>query len=477
MDATAIQRSAAGPSRAEASATAGPAGEQAGEQAGERSDGQPIAGLAGGWRRLHPLSPLVRAGRHLVVVATLLLSGAVTHQQDSGGQGRYWDLAVVAVVVIIGVISWLVTRWQVDNGTLRIETGLLRRSSQRYPLSQIQAIDLVESGLARMLGLAELHLRMAASGGSTGRLACLRKADAEILRARLLALAHGVAEDSPPPPEQLLVALSTRRLITSILLSGQGVVTIGATVVFAAVATAIPAAVGALGGAVGLLIGMLTAAWRRFNGGFELTVSVAADGLHLRSGAIQTATETIPFGRVQAVQLVEPLLWRPLRWCRLEVEVAGRRVRNENRPEGRQLRAVLPVGDHGQAAFLLSQLIPTAPTADRRAPARARWKAPLRYRYLAWGDSKTCIVTTNGRVRRVTRWVPLEKVQSIRRVQGPLQRMFGLATIHLDTAGRRIQAELTDRDVEEADHQLAVIPGRCRAARHTSRLPQPFHGQ
>ncbi|WP_322767365.1 PH domain-containing protein [Frankia sp. Cr1] len=436
------------------------------------ADEPAVAALTGGWRRLHPLSPLVRAGRHLVAVAAVVLSGAVTRQQDASGQGAYWDLAVIAVVVVIGVVSWLVTRWQVDNGTLRIETGLLRRSSQRYPLTQIQAIDLVESGLARLLGLAELHLRMAASGGATGRLACLRKADAEVLRARLLALAHGVAEDSPPPPERLLVALSTRRLVVSILLSSQGVITMITVGAFAVVAAMIPAAVGALGGAAGFVIGMLTAAWRRFNSGFELTVSVAADGLHLRSGAIQTAAETIPFGRVQAVQLVEPLLWRPLRWCRLEVEVAGRQVRNENRPEGRQLRAILPVGDHGQAAYLLSQLIPGAPVADRPAPPRARWKAPVRYHYLSWGGNDSCVVTTSGRVRRITRWIPLEKVQSIRRVQGPVQRMLGLATIHLDTAGRRIQAELTDRDVDEVDRQLAVLPGQCRAARHGQRLPR-----
>ncbi|WP_322748849.1 MULTISPECIES: PH domain-containing protein [unclassified Frankia] len=66
----------------------------------------------------------------------------------------------------------------------------------------------------------------------------------------------------------------------------------------------------------------------------------------------------------------------------------------------------------------------------------------------------------------------MEKVQSVRRVQGPVQRMLGLATIHLDTAGRRIQAELTDRDVDEVDRQLAVLPGQCRAARHGQRPPR-----
>ena len=68
-------------------------------------------------------------------------------------------------------MSWLVTRWQVADGVLRIETGLLRRESRRFPLSQVQAIDVVQTGLARVLGLADLRLRMAGADSSGGRLA------------------------------------------------------------------------------------------------------------------------------------------------------------------------------------------------------------------------------------------------------------------------------------------------------------------
>ena len=80
---------------------------------------------------------------------------------------------VVGVVLVAGMISWLVTRWQVAGGVLRIDTGLIRRDSRRFPLSQVQAIDVVQTGLARVLGLAELRLRMAGGDASGGRLACL----------------------------------------------------------------------------------------------------------------------------------------------------------------------------------------------------------------------------------------------------------------------------------------------------------------
>src|SRR6266568_7085677 len=110
----------------------------------------------------------------------------LSQSSETRGQGTGSDLVsnlvLVAVVLAGGVVSWLVTRWQVADGVLRIETGLLRRESRRFPLSQVQAIDVVQTGLARVLGLAELRLRMAGGGSSGGRLASLPLADAERLR-------------------------------------------------------------------------------------------------------------------------------------------------------------------------------------------------------------------------------------------------------------------------------------------------------
>ena len=70
-----------------------------------------------------------------------------------------------------------------------------------------------------------------------------------------------------------------------------------------------------------------------------------------------------------------------------------------------------------------------------------------------------------GRLNRATTWVPLEKSQSIRRVQGPLQRPLGLATVHVDVAGKRARAEFRDREVEEADQLVAELTALSRSAR------------
>jgi putative membrane protein len=447
------------------------------------------------WHRLHPLSPLIRTGRHLVALGVLVL--LLIFANHSGNNDDFIsDIVVVGIVLIAGVISWLVTRWQVADGVLRIETGLIRRQSLRFPLSQVQAIDVVQTGLARVFGLAELRLRMAGADSSGGRLACLPLADAERLREQLLAMGHATARRGaaapgaagqvgaagpagapgpvgavgpasaamPTGPERVLFRVQSERLAGAIILSRPGA--------YAGTAIAVVILVIALTGKPGIIVpflvfgfGIVTSVWRQFNTEFGTVVAEAPDGLRLRSGLIQTAAETIRPGRVQAVRLVEPLFWRAFGWCRLEVDVAGPRQRRENRSEGQRLRALIPVGSRADADRMLGELLTDPPRPTHPAPAGARVKTPLSYHFLAWAGDDRYVVASRGRICRKTTWVPLEKVQSIRWVQGPWQRRLRLATIRLDVAGRRVTASIQDRSVAEADELLGQLPDLARAAR------------
>ena len=447
------------------------------------------------WHRLHPLSPLIRTGRHLVALGILVLF--LIFANHSGNNDDFIsDIVVVGIVLIAGVISWLVTRWQVADGVLRIETGLIRRQSLRFPLSQVQAIDVVQTGLARVFGLAELRLRMAGADSSGGRLACLPLADAERLREQLLAMgqaagtrgAAGGAQAgamgpggpagapgpagavgpasaaAPTGPERVLFRVQSERLAGAIILSRPGA--------YAGTAIAVVILVIALTGKPGIIVpflvfgfGIVTSVWRQFNTEFGTVVAEAPDGLRLRSGLIQTAAETIRPGRVQAVRLVEPLFWRAFGWCRLEVDVAGPRQRRENRSEGQRLRALIPVGSRADADRMLGELLTDPPRPTHPAPAGARVKTLLSYHFLAWAGDDRYVVASRGRICRKTTWVPLEKVQSIRWVQGPWQRRLRLATIRLDVAGRRVTASIQDRSVAEADELLGQLPDLARAAR------------
>lgn len=170
------------------------------------------------WHRLHPLTPVVRAGRIVsVLLVALVISNARGHSDNSAG---VYDLAIVAVVVLAGLVRWLVTRWALDGVTLRIESGLLRRDSRQLPLARIQAVDVVRPFLARLFGLSELRIRLAGAGSANGRLAYLSHQVATDLRARLLATHHGIDPDTPEPAEQLVTAVPHGRLVGSVLLSG-----------------------------------------------------------------------------------------------------------------------------------------------------------------------------------------------------------------------------------------------------------------
>ncbi len=451
--------------------------EQVGPRAPTADPAPPAAampGLGGDWQRLHPLSPLIRAGRGGVAILVIVVLPLLGSRQGS----RFDDLQHIAILLValaLGVISWLVTRWRVEDGVLRVESGLIRRTSERFPLSQIQAIDTVRPGLARVFGLAELRIRLASGDGKAGRLAYLANFEAENLRARLLALSHGLDEATPAPPERPLVAVPTGQLLASVLLSAPGLILEAVIVALVVLATLAPGAAAAvLSGGAAPLIGLLVFVLRRFNGGYGLVVAEAPDGLRLRSGLVETSAETIPDGRIQAIRMIEPLAWRPFGWCRLEVDVVSQKSRGrQDRNQANAARALLPVGSREQAAFLLGRVFPDLPDERVGPPSRARWKSPLRFRLLSCAVNDGYAVTTSGRIRRVTDWVPLAKVQSVRRVEGPIQRRLRLGSIHLDTAGRRVFAVLRDRDRTEATRLMADLPDRCREARRREAAGRP----
>jgi putative membrane protein len=426
----------------------------------------------GGWHRLHPLSPIVRSGRG--VLALLTVAGLSTTGAVGSRSGPHWyDLAIPAVIAVAAVVNWLVTRWKLDGVTLRIETGLLRRDSRQLPIARIQAVDLVRPFLARMLGLAELRVRLAGSGDADGRLAYLTEQAAEALRARLLAAHHGLDPETPEPAEHLVTSVPTARLVGAALLSPA--VALGVAVVAAAAVLAAVSSVGFLAALAPLawwLIICGTVAWRRVSTQYAFTVAASPDGVRIRRGLLGTVAETIPVPRIQAVRMVEPLLWRPLKWCRLEVDVAGHLGHDRPEGHGATRKALLPVGGRDEAGRLLAIALPAAPTPGLTAPPRrARWKAPLSYHFLAAGHDGTLAVSVIGRVRRETTWVPLAKAQSVRLVQGPLQRRLGLATVHLDAAGRRVRAEFREREQGAARALVDELAALSRHARRQASLP------
>lgn len=417
------------------------------------------------WSRLHPLSPIVHAGRAAVGLATVGgLNGLAQNRSP-------WDALIgVAVAAIGGIVYWRVTKWRLHGAELQIDTGLFRRQQVRVPLSRIQGIDLVRPLLARAVGVSELKLVLAGHDTSRARLAYLGEDRALEVRAQLLALAHGLDETTPEPAERPILAVPGRRIVAANLLSAR--VAGGALVIAGAVAlfVSLPAAIGpGIGPAIALVLGIMLAVGRQTSAEWEFQIAEAPDGLRLRSGLLLTRAETVPHGRVQAVRWVEPLWWRPWGWVRLEFDVARRRNADRSeRQSGVSGRALLPAASREEARWLLSRVFPGAAAELPRSagvPARALWRVPLARRYARVQYDGTYISCCTGRFRPDTVIVPLAKAQSIRWSQGPWSRWLGLGSIYIDTAGQRFTGWARFRDQAEAHRLIADLPDLARTAR------------
>ena len=322
----------------------------------------------GEWHRLHPLSPLVRSGRAAVGVLAIV---AISASGQFGPDGSHlYDWAVAVLVVIGAVVNWLVTRWKLDGPTLRIETGLLRRDSRQLPVARIQAVDVVRPFLARALGLAELRVRLAGSSHADGRLAYLPEQAALDLRARLLAAHHGLDPATPEPGERILASVPNGRLVGSVAASPASLLAalLVAEIVAMLVSPKVFAAVGST--FVVSLITLAPLVWRRIATEYGFTIAQSPDGIRIRRGLLGTVAETIPLRRVQAVRMVEPVLWRPMGWCRLEIDVAGSPGRDHADGSGRMRKTLLPVG-HRELAWELMRLVIGAGPPPLSRPAAA----------------------------------------------------------------------------------------------------------
>jgi putative membrane protein len=437
-------------------------------------------GVGETWRRLHPLSPIVRFGRVLIGVLGVAVA-SIAEQPGMRHDGGLPISVIVYIGLLVlggigGVISWLVTRWRIADGNLQIETGFIRRQSLRIPLARIQAVDVIAPLLGRFLGLAEVRVVSAGRGAEHGRLAYLTAAQAPVVRARLLALAHGLEAGTPEPAALPLLHVQNGLLLPALLMRSRVLAPILiAIAAVAGIAAAPVIAPGALGSVITVLVVSGLGVARAFNEDFDFAISEAGDGVRLDRGLLQRRHETIPYGRIQAVRVVEPLFWRAFGWARLEVDVARQSVSREADRDAQQVaRTLIPVASRDQALWLLARVMPDAhpnPPPDAGPPSRARLKAPLSFHLLAAWFGQRYVYARTGRVQVSTIIVPLVKVQSVRLKSGPLQRAFRVATVDVDTAGRRWQASARCRDEHEAVEMVRHISERARLSR---RVPPPL---
>ena len=418
--------------------------------------------------RPHPATAIVKAGRFVVS----LLGLAAVNYRDTEHAG--WLFPVIgfglAIVFVAGAyLSWLFTNYRIADGDVRVDTGVFVKRSRRVRIDRLQAVDVVQPLFARMLGLAELKLDMA--GGHEGKvaLAYLRLEDARALRASLLAMAAGLDHRTPEAPERPLVSCSAGAIVGGALLSTPAIIGFLWIVLFITVAV-VTGTPGIIGGTLPGVLGAFATVWQTIQQHSGFTVADSPDGLRLRHGLLETRSQTVPPGRVQAVRIVQPFLWRLCRWVRVEANVAGYAGRSAN--EGHHHNSVLlPVGTPEQARAVMSRVLPGVDIDAievHRVPSRAKWRSPVRWWTFRAGSNDQVFAVRSGVLETTYAVMRHEKIQSVALSVGPLQRLLRLATVQLHSTHGPVDVVAPDRDIAEARRIVDVEAALARQGRAVS---------
>ncbi|MER8004892.1 MULTISPECIES: PH domain-containing protein [unclassified Streptomyces] len=416
-------------------------------------------------RRLHPVTPLRRAWAPVAVVI-----GWALHDPDQA-QHQLTRLTTTALLIALavlvptaalyGFLSWWFTHFAVTESELRIRTGLLFRRTAHIRLERVQAIDVTQPLLARVAGVAKLKLDVIGAD-KKDELAFLGEREARALRAELLARAAGFAPETAhevgEAPARELLRTPPLQLAISLVLTGSTWGALAAALVVPPVLWLATHSVWTvLATGVPLLGAAATSSVGRFVGEYDWTVGESPDGLRIDHGLLDRTHETVPPGRVQAVRIVEPLLWRRRGWVRVELDVAG----SSN-------SVLVPVAPREMAEDVVARVLPgvsvPAAAALSRPPRRARRCVPVWWRGHGLAVTEAVFASRHGLLRRRLTLVPHAKVQSVRLTQGPWKRLWRLADVHVDTgANKSVTARL--RDAQEAAELLRAQAERSRTGR------------
>jgi putative membrane protein len=458
----------------------------------------------GHWRRVHPLTPAVRSWQALVVLMFVVAQefgrSAVDPSEggpslpDVGGQALLagGGIAVAVVLAFAGfaVLSWRMTRFRVTDEALEYHHGVLFRQERRARLDRLQAVDVVEPLVARIFGLAKLSLDVAGGGHSKIEVSYLTRAQAQELRNHLLAAAAGVRYDTPTAPEapeHQWLEVPVQRLLTSLALT-PGVVVPALISVGLIVVAVVLRNPGLLLPLFPGLVGFGGVVWNRFAGAFGFRVATSPDGLRLRHGLLEQRAQTVPPGRVQAVRLSQPILWRGPDWWRVQVNVAGYGgMHGENK--GDTETTLLPVGTRDEAVAVLAFVLPDLGVTEqehpravvdaglsgsgaaqgfRTAPESARWLDPWAWRRNGFRVTGQALLLRRGFFEKHLDVVPHARTQSLGVTQGPLQRALGLASFVLHSTPGPVSPAVHHLSGELAAQLLTEQSVRARLARSTA---------
>ncbi|MEV8135768.1 PH domain-containing protein [Microbacterium aurantiacum] len=522
----------------------------------------------GEWHRLHPLTPLLRGGLFLLVVIGIVVANlrdrliaiffpwSGEDGVDVDMQGDPVDFVIdnnlylVALLIVVGVLavlvggfylSWRFHTFRITDDDVEVRSGILFRTQRRAPLDRVQGVNLTRPMIARLLGMAKLEVIGAGADGNV-RLEYLSTENSEAVRADILRLASGqrLAEESarreaagsrvaalgqtvsrgltglvegdeaPVAEPESVVDIPVARLILSHVVSTTTVM-----LILGVVAVAVGAARGTpwlLFAIVPGLIGVGAYWVRSIIRSLRYSIAPTPDGVRITFGLLTTITETVPPGRIHAVEITQPILWRPFGWWAIRINrLSGRNAADTSAD---QFTTALPVGTAADVERVLRLLQPGVPTDEwgmivtqgmvgpgrrpapvgeddaeatdaaadgfRTSPRRAWPLRPLSWRRNGFRVTPDLLLLRRGFIWRRLAIVPLARLQSIGIDQGPLDRALRVAGLRAHIVSGPVYASLgaIDRDdavaaFDDIAHAAVAAAGDDRSHRWAEYLEAP----
>ena len=340
-----------------------------------------------------------------------------------------------------------------------------------------------------------------------------------------------VAADPSQPP---IFRISNVRLIASIMLEHLvWLVPAVALMVGAAVFAAIMGGespflifMAILPGTFAPMVGYVVALWTRFDGAanFKITPS-GQGGVTLRYGFTGTHTQNVMVERIQALAVEQSILWRAFGWYRIKMTIAGIGIEKNDNQKLVTRNVALPVGNRQEALMVLRLLLPALDEAQAQVlldtadgslksqkpqvpamivtPSSARWMDLLTWKR----NGVTTVGYTAGSVRATTRIdsdaarssvgehtrgdlllirggyfirtlsiVPVSRVLSVSRGQGPLQRAFGCASVHFGTVPGPVRTLMMHLPPRVCEDLVWLMTVRLEGIEPYYRVPEPALG-
>ena len=442
-----------------------------------------------------------------------------------------WALLIIAgvlIVILVGFyLSWRTHTFRVNGEIVEVRSGLIFRSNRKARLDRVQGVNLARPLIPRLFGAARLEITVAGQDGNV-QLAYLGSKLADDLRRDILHLASGLRRvrlpadapdvlapgpeihaapsplgDSPaasfigPPtahpapgdsataqyiefrapkvdpaaaPPESVLRIPPGRLIGSVVLSGFTVF-----LLLAAIGLVVSVIAGSSGWVLVAvlpgLIGSVGYYFSRITKTMRFSIAGTSDGVRIGFGLLSTSSQTLPPGRIHAIEVSQPILWRRFGWWQISINTASQASSRSSATPTSSI--ILPVGTIADVEKVLELALPgfepdthralvengmlggrrkDAGVADfySNAPARAVWLRPFSWWRTGWAVSGNVALIRRGVLTRDLILVPLARMQGVRISQGPVRRRLRLASADLLTVAGPVTASLRVIDVDEA---------------------------